>query len=137
MLNSKNGFVPEVRFFNSHSRWNVIWKIFSVLPSNNQTILGDWALQQPEENVTTVYEGIKSLGEEKGHTVDFFDSNWDIREISEQDIANTVAYAANYDTIVAVIGDNSRRYLGAQRNACGDAGARSAVEPAGTQRRPA
>ncbi len=103
--------------------------------ANNQTILGDWALQQPEENVTTVYEGIKSLGEAKGHTVDFFESNWDIRKISEQDIANTVAHAANYDTIVTVIGDNSMRYLGEKRKVSGENVARSDINLAGKQLR--
>ena len=30
--------------------------------ANNQTILGDWHAVQPDENVTTIYEGIKNIG---------------------------------------------------------------------------
>ena len=54
--------------------------------SNNHSVLGDWVFAQPEENVITVYEGIKSIGESKGFKIDFFDSNEDIRSISEKDI---------------------------------------------------
>ena len=34
--------------------------------ANNNTILGDWVFAQPEENVTTIYEGIQSIGESYG-----------------------------------------------------------------------
>lgn len=101
--------------------------------ANNQTILGDWALEQPPENVTTVYQGVKSLGEAKGHEVDFFDSNWDIRKISDPDIEKTTAHAAGYDTIVLVVGDNSMRYLGEARKVSGENVARSDINLAGKQ----
>ena len=51
--------------------------------ANNNTILGDWALAQPEENVTTIYEGIQALGESYGHQVDFHDSYEDMRNITD------------------------------------------------------
>ncbi len=31
--------------------------------ANNQTILGDWTFEQPEENVTTIYEGFKKYAQ--------------------------------------------------------------------------
>ena len=85
--------------------------------SNNHSVLGDWVFDQPEENVITIYEGIKSLGESKGFKIDYFDSNKDIRSISEKDISNTVNYAKNYDQIIVVVGDNSQRNLKSKKTA--------------------
>ena len=101
--------------------------------ANNNTILGDWVLMQPEENVTTIYEGIKSLGESYGHEVDFYDSNEDIRNISDLDIQKTVKKAKKYDSIFLVIGDNSMRYLGEERKVAGENVARAALDLAGEQ----
>ena len=85
--------------------------------ANNHSVLGDWVWAQPEENVTTIYEGINSLGSSKGFNIDFYDSNEDIRSISENDIKRTVNYARNYDQIVVVVGDNSQRNLKSKRTA--------------------
>ncbi|MDG1042944.1 MAG: glycoside hydrolase family 3 protein, partial [Flavobacteriaceae bacterium] len=42
-------------------------KLFVTGPNaNNQSILGDWHAAQPDENVITIYEGIKAVGETKG-----------------------------------------------------------------------
>ena len=40
--------------------------------ANNHSVLGDWVWAQPEENVTTIYEGISSLGSIKGFNIDFY-----------------------------------------------------------------
>ena len=101
--------------------------------ANNNSILGDWVLMQPEENVTTIYEGIKSLGESYGHEVDFHDSNEDIRNISDLDIQKTVKKAKKYDSIFLVIGDNSMRYLGEEKKVAGENVARAALDLAGEQ----
>jgi beta-glucosidase len=101
--------------------------------ANNNSILGDWVLMQPEENVTTIYEGIKSLGESYGHEVDFHDSNEDIRNISDLDIHKTVKKAKKYDSIFLVIGDNSMRYLGEEKKVAGENVARAALDLAGEQ----
>ena len=85
--------------------------------ANNHSVLGDWVWAQPEENVTTIYEGINSLGSSKGFNIDFYDSKEDIRSISENDIKRTVNYARNYDQIVVVVGDNSQRNLKSKRTA--------------------
>ena len=85
--------------------------------ANNHSVLGDWVWAQPEENVTTIYEGINSLGSSKGFNIDFYDSNEDIRTITENDIRRTVNYARNYDQIVVVVGDNSQRNLKSKRTA--------------------
>ena len=101
--------------------------------ANNNSILGDWVLMQPEENVTTIYEGIQSIGESYGHQVDFHDSNEDIRTISDRDIQKAVQKAKKYDSIFLVIGDNSMRYLGEENKVAGENVARAALDLAGEQ----
>ena len=101
--------------------------------AHNNTILGDWALAQPEENVTTVYEGIQALGESYGYKVEFHDSNEDMRNISDVDIKKAVKKAKNYDSIFLVIGDNSMRHLGENNKVAGENVARAALDLAGNQ----
>jgi beta-glucosidase len=101
--------------------------------AHNNTILGDWALAQPEENVITIYEGIQALGESYGHQVDFHDSNEDIRSISDLDIKRAVKKAKKYDSIFLVIGDNSMRHLGEGNKVAGENVARAALDLAGNQ----
>ena len=85
--------------------------------SNNHSVLGDWVFAQPQDNVITIYEGIKTLGDSKGYQIDFHDSNSDIRSISQNDIIKTVNKAKNYDQIIVVVGDNSQRILKSKRTA--------------------
>ena len=85
--------------------------------ANNHSVLGDWVWAQPEDKVTTIFEGISKLGKSKGYNVDFYDSNEDIRSITDKDINRTVNYARNYDQIVVVVGDNSQRNLKSKRTA--------------------
>ena len=78
--------------------------------ANNQSILGDWHAVQPDKNVTTIYEGIKILGETKGYEVNFFDSGESIRHIEDSKIKETAKKSEEADYAVVVIGDNSMRY---------------------------
>jgi len=100
--------------------------------ANNQSILGDWHAAQPEENVTTIYEGIKELGESKGYDVVFHDSNENIRKISNKDIQNTLNASKGMDYIVVVVGDNSMRYKWKDKTA-GENMARADLNLAGKQ----
>ena len=100
--------------------------------ANNQTILGDWHAAQPEENVTTIYEGIKELGESKGYDVVFYDSNENIRKISNKDIQNTLKASKEMDYVVVVVGDNSMRYKWKDKTA-GENMARADLNLAGKQ----
>ena len=101
--------------------------------ANNNTLLGDWVFAQPEDNVTTIYEGIQSLGSTYGHKVDFHDSNEDIRNITDKDINKTVKKAKKYDAIFLVLGDNSMRHLGEDRKVAGENVARASLDLAGEQ----
>jgi len=76
--------------------------------ANNQTMLGDWSLLQPEENVITAYEGIKQEAP-AGSTVDFFETGT-VKKIEESIIAEAAAKANAYDVVVVVVGENSLRY---------------------------
>ncbi len=86
-------------------------KIFVTGPNaNNQSILGDWHAAQPDENVITIYEGIKTLGKTKGYAVNFFDSGENIRKIQSSKILEAAEKAKNADYAIVVVGDNSMRY---------------------------
>ena len=86
-------------------------KIFVTGPNaNNQSTLGDWHAAQPDENVITIYEGIKTLGETKGYAVNFFDSGENIRKIQNSKIQEAAEKAKNADYAIVVVGDNSMRY---------------------------
>ena len=100
--------------------------------ANNQSILGDWHSAQPDENVYTVFEGIKKIGNEMGYLVDYHNSNENIKRISEKDITKTIEIANEYDLVVLVVGDNSMRYKWNQKTA-GENTARAELNLAGKQ----
>ena len=100
--------------------------------ANNQSILGDWHSAQPDENVYTVFEGIKKIGNEMGYLVDYHDSNENIKKISDKDITKTIEIANEYDLVVLVVGDNSMRYKWNQKTA-GENTARAELNLAGKQ----
>jgi beta-glucosidase len=100
--------------------------------ANNQSILGDWHAAQPDENVTTIYEGIKDLGESKVYDVSFFDSGDNIRKISNKNIQNSVEASKDADYIIVVVGDNSMRYKWKDKTA-GENMARAELNLAGKQ----
>ncbi|MDG2281006.1 MAG: glycoside hydrolase family 3 N-terminal domain-containing protein [Flavicella sp.] len=78
--------------------------------ADNQTTLGDWVSPQPEENIITMYEGIKKLGEEKGYKVDYFDSGDRSRKMKDADINKAASLAKKADITVLVLGENSFRH---------------------------
>jgi len=100
--------------------------------ANNHSILGDWTKPQPEENVVTIFEGIKKIGSQKGFEVDFHDSNSDILNITPTDILSTVSIAKDYDYVFVVVGDNSLRHLKNKKTA-GENMARANLNLAGNQ----
>jgi beta-glucosidase len=100
--------------------------------ANNQTILGDWHVAQPDENVITIFEGIKEVGGKYGYDVSYFDSGESIRHINDEDIKKTVAAASSADCIIAVVGDNSMRYKWKDKTA-GENMGRAALDLPGKQ----
>ena len=100
LLKNENNFLP---FKNS------IRKILVTGPNaNNQTMLGDWSLLQPEENVITVFEGLKQEAP-SGTAVDYVETGT-VKKIEDSDIAVAGSKANDYDAVVVVVGENSLRY---------------------------
>lgn len=77
--------------------------------ANNHTILGDWSFSQPEDNVITVYEGVKKIGNSKGYNIDFFDSGENVRKIDSSKIFEAAMKVKKADYVIVVVGDNSIR----------------------------
>lgn len=76
--------------------------------ANNQTILGDWSLRQPDENVVTIFEGMKQKAP-AGTIVDCIETGT-VKKIDDSTIIATVNRAKQYDATVVVVGENSLRY---------------------------
>lgn len=100
--------------------------------ANNPTVLGDWAMAQPADKVTTVLEGMQQVAPRKGYLVEHHDFKQAIAGIDHADIAEVVAVAKDYDYLVLVVGDHSLRYQWTERTA-GENLARADVSLAGRQ----
>jgi beta-glucosidase len=81
--------------------------------ANDQTILGDWSLLQPDENVTTIFEGLRDEAP-AGTTVEYF-ATGSVKKISDTAINDAVAKAKDVDVIVVAVGENSLRYLNKEK----------------------
>nr|AOE06294.1 Xyl3A, glycoside hydrolase family GH3 [uncultured bacterium] len=100
--------------------------------ANNQTILGDWHAPQPDENVTTIFEGLKKVGDQNGYEVEFFDSGENIRKIKDTAIVTAAQKAETVDYAIVVVGDNSMRYRWKDKTA-GENMGRAALDLPGKQ----
>jgi beta-glucosidase len=81
--------------------------------ANDQTILGDWSLLQPDENVTTIFEGLQQEAP-SGTTVEYF-ATGSVKKISDTAINEAAAKAKDADVIVVAVGENSLRYLNKEK----------------------
>ncbi len=98
--------------------------------ANNSTILGDWVFEQPEENVTTIYEGIKKIAPEKTD-VKFCNVGENYHNLSDSKLKKAKKMAINSDAAVVVVGGNSLRYK--DDKTCGENMARSNIQLVGKQ----
>lgn len=106
-------------------------KIFVTGPNaNNQSILGDWALPQPEENVTTVLEGLKQVSPETAFV--FYEQNWNIRKMTDNEVKQAVRLSRGSDLNILVIGEHSLRNHWDDKT-CGEDCDRSDIALAGLQ----
>jgi len=75
--------------------------------ANSNSILGDWVLTQPTENVTTVLEGIQQVaGAEK---VIFHNVGTDVRNNDMKLVDEAYELAKTSDLAIVVVGENSMR----------------------------
>lgn len=93
-------------------------RIFIAGPNaDSQTILGDWAMPQPDENVITVYEGIREAC--PNAKIDSLCFGGRITEISSNDLVVANRKAREADLNIVVLGENSQRYESFGRT-CGE-----------------
>jgi len=99
--------------------------------ANNQRIIGDWAALQPEDNITTIYEGIKQHAP-KNYKVSYLDCGEDFKSIKTSDIRKARKMAKNADVAIVVVGENSLRSDWTTKT-CGENMARANIKLAGQQ----
>ena len=98
--------------------------------ANNDRIMGDWALKQPEENIITVYEGMKKAFPKA--QVDFINSGESLRHPVDSLLKEPIARAGDYDAVVVVVGSNSLRFDTHEKN-CGENIDRGSITLQGNQ----
>lgn len=120
LLENKNGILPLSK--------NIDRVFVSGPNSNNQTILGDWAKPQPDDNVITVLEGLKAVS--PNTQFDYFDCKG-IFEISDKVIQEAVQQAKKANIAILVVGENSLRHT--DDKTCGENQVRPDIALAGNQ----
>ncbi|MCF6357496.1 MAG: glycoside hydrolase family 3 C-terminal domain-containing protein [Draconibacterium sp.] len=97
--------------------------------ANNHRMLGDWTLAQPEENIVTPFEGIKSIF--ANSEVEYFDSGESLLHPVDR-IDAAAAKAKEFDMVVVVVGSNSLRYDRKEKT-CGENVDRASINLIGNQ----
>lgn len=73
------------------------------------TILGDWSLPQPEENVTTVLEGLQHVSS-KQVSIDYLDVGNQVKSLTDNQITEAAKRAKTADVSIVVVGENPLRF---------------------------
>lgn len=98
--------------------------------AHNQTIIGDWTGQQPDENITTILEGLQAA--DPNCQFDFQDVGHNPRHVTKQHVAEAKAKASKADLAIVVVGENSYRWEWDEKT-CGENSARPDISLAGLQ----
>ncbi|MCC8144708.1 MAG: glycoside hydrolase family 3 C-terminal domain-containing protein [Tannerellaceae bacterium] len=85
--------------------------------ADNETILGDWAFRQPDDNTTTVIEGLRQVSPETNF--DFFPFDTNLRTMEMARVKQAKERAARADLAIVVVGENSMRYMWKEKT-CGE-----------------
>lgn len=96
----------------------------------NHSILGDWAYQQPNENVTTIYEGLRKVSPETNFSL--YEFGWNLRTMTMEQIKEAARQASRNDLAIVVVGENSMRYHWNEKT-CGENSDRYDLNLAGLQ----
>ncbi|MBK3518227.1 glycoside hydrolase family 3 N-terminal domain-containing protein [Carboxylicivirga marina] len=106
-------------------------RIFVTGPNaNNETILGDWTWPQPQDNFTTVLEGLQQA--DADCAFDFLDVGSDLRNMSASDVKTAYHRAKKAELAIVVVGENSFRWNWSNKT-CGENSGRSSIELFGLQ----
>jgi len=85
-------------------------KIFVTGPNaNSHAILGDWSLPQPEDNVTTIIEGLKSQNQ-GNMEIDYLDVGNQVKVLSDKHIVEAEKRAEKADLSIVIVGENPLRW---------------------------
>ena len=107
-------------------------KIFVTGPNaNNHTIMGDWVFKQPEENITTVVEGLKAVAK-PSTSIDYLDIGSQVKTLDPTLFVEAAERAKMADVAIVVVGSNALRYDRKGKTA-GENVARSSINLYGQQ----
>lgn len=106
-------------------------KVFVTGPNaDTHVILGDWAVPQPDDNLVTIFEGVKQVSPvTKFSTLEF---DWNLRAMKRQKIEQAVNVAKQADLAIVVVGENSMREHWAEKT-CGENTDRMDIDLPGLQ----
>lgn len=76
--------------------------------ANNQTLLGDWASKQPEENVITMLEGLQMV--DAAAKFDWVDVGYNPRHVKPEHVNLVKEKAKQADLNILFVGENSYRH---------------------------
>ena len=97
---------------------------------DSQTILGDWVVPQDDDDVVTVYEGIKALCPQA--RIDTMTFGGRVTGVDDAGLRRAAAKARNAGINILVLGDNSQRYSAFGRS-CGENCDRDNIDLPGRQ----
>ena len=97
---------------------------------DSQTILGDWVVPQDDDDVVTVYEGIKALCPRA--RIDTMTFGGRVTGVDDAGLRRAAAKARNAGLNILVLGDNSQRYSAFGRS-CGENCDRDNIDLPGRQ----
>lgn len=110
LLKNEGGLLPIDK--------NKYKRVFVTGPNaDNQTILGDWAFEQPDENTTTVIEGLRKVSPETEFV--FYPFHWNLRAMKTEQVLEAKKEAEKCDLAIVVVGENSMRYHWKEKT-CGE-----------------
>ena len=98
--------------------------------ADSQTILGDWVVPQGDDDVITVYEGLKDLC--PGAAIDTMFFRGRVTAVDDEGLRKAAAAARRADLNILVLGDNSQRYSAFGRT-CGENCDRDNIDLPGRQ----
>ena len=98
--------------------------------ADSHAILGDWGLPQPDENMTTVLEGLRQIS--PSTSFHYFDVGWKIRKMEPEKVKEAGLLARKMDAAIVVVGENSMREEWMEKT-CGENMDRSDINLPGLQ----
>ncbi len=98
--------------------------------AQNETVLGDWAYQQPEENTITILEGLQQTDENA--SFDYLNVGDNPNDVTEKQVKEARLRAQKADLAIVVVGENSFRWDWNNKT-CGENSARSDIQLGGLQ----